>query len=112
MRHCLDTLNFDGVCLFASYAGKFLGDPAFEPLMEELHRREAVVFIHPAMHPSLGSVGLTYPGFMIEYPFDTTRAAVNLIFTRTLERYSRIRFILAHAGGVPSQERLAERAAR
>ena len=37
---------------------------------------------------------------MMEYLFDTTRAAVNLIFSGALERFPRIRFILPHAGGV------------
>ena len=36
---------------------------------------------------------------MIEYPFDTTRAAVNLLFSGALERFANIRFILSHAGG-------------
>jgi predicted TIM-barrel fold metal-dependent hydrolase len=36
---------------------------------------------------------------MLEYPVDTTRAALNLMLTGTLERFGRIRFILAHAGG-------------
>ena len=36
---------------------------------------------------------------MIEYPFDTTRAAVNLLFSGALERFAKIRFILSHAGG-------------
>jgi predicted TIM-barrel fold metal-dependent hydrolase len=31
--------------------------------------------------------------------FDTTRAAVNLVFTGSRERFPEIRFILAHAGG-------------
>jgi predicted TIM-barrel fold metal-dependent hydrolase len=37
---------------------------------------------------------------MMEYLFDTTRAAVNLVFSGAVERYSRIRFVLAHAGGL------------
>jgi 6-methylsalicylate decarboxylase len=37
---------------------------------------------------------------MMEYLFDTTRAAVNLVFGGALERFPRIRFILAHAGGL------------
>jgi predicted TIM-barrel fold metal-dependent hydrolase len=52
------------------------------------------------MHPSAAAVGLPWPLFMLEYPFDTTRAAINLIFSGALERYPRIRFILSHAGGV------------
>ena len=98
--YTLDTLKFEGVCLFASCEGRFLGDPLFDPVMAELNRRRAVVFVHPAMHPSMASVNLPWPGFMMEYVFDTTRAAVNLIFSGALKRYPDIKFILSHAGGV------------
>ena len=95
-----DELRADGIGLMTSYGDKWLGDPFFFPVMEELNRRRAVVFVHPAMHPSMAAVDLPWPGFMMEYPFDTTRAAVNLIFTGALQRYPDIRFILSHAGGV------------
>jgi predicted TIM-barrel fold metal-dependent hydrolase len=91
--------GFEGVCLFTSYGGRYLGDPWFDPLMALLNRRRAVVFVHPTMPPECGRLGLQWPGFMAEYVFDTTRAAINLVFTRTLERYPDIRFILSHAGG-------------
>ena len=96
----LDQRGMDGVALLASYEGKYLGDPAFDPLMTELDRRSAVVFVHPGMHPSSLRVGLPWPGFVMEFLFDTTRAAVNLMFSGTIERYPRIRFVLAHAGGL------------
>jgi len=98
-RYCLETLRFDGISLFASYGEKFLGDGAFDPLLAYLHGAGAVVHIHPGLHPSSRSLDLQWPGFMIEYPFDTTRAAVNLVFTGALERFANIRFILSHAGG-------------
>lgn len=98
-RYCLDELRFEGICLFASYGEKFLGDDAFEPLMAFLDARAAVVFVHPTRHVSSRSLALPWPAFMIEYVFDTTRAAVNLAFSGTLARYPNIRFILAHAGG-------------
>jgi predicted TIM-barrel fold metal-dependent hydrolase len=97
---CLDTLKHDGVSLFASYGERFLDDPFFEPLMELLNERGAVVFVHPGLHPSSRNLALAWPAFMMEYLFDTTRAAVNLVFSGTLDRFPRIRFILPHAGGV------------
>jgi predicted TIM-barrel fold metal-dependent hydrolase len=93
-------LKLQGVCLFASYGERFLGDPYFDPLMEELDRRGAVVFVHPALHPTSRKLDLPWPGFMMEYLFDTTRAAVNLTFSGTTERFRRIAFVLAHAGGL------------
>jgi predicted TIM-barrel fold metal-dependent hydrolase len=47
--YALGTLHADGVVLMASYAGRYLGDPAFEPLWAELDRRHAVVFEHPGI---------------------------------------------------------------
>ena len=98
-RYCLETLRFDGISLFASYGEKFLGDASFDPLMSYLDASHAVVHVHPSLHPSSKSLALPWPGFMIEYVFDTTRAAVNLLFSGALERFARIRFILSHGGG-------------
>lgn len=98
-RYCLETLRFEGIGLFASYGEKFLGDPFFDPLMAYLDAAAAVVHVHPAVHPSSRSLKLPWPGWLIEYVFDTTRAAVNLVFSGARERFARIRFILSHGGG-------------
>jgi predicted TIM-barrel fold metal-dependent hydrolase len=98
-RYCLETLRFEGISLFASYGAKFLGDAVFDPVLDYLNARGTVAHIHPSLHPSSKSLDLPWPGFMIEYPFDTTRAAVNLLFSGALERFADIRFILSHAGG-------------
>ncbi len=98
-RYCLETLRFEGISLFASYAEKFLGDAAFDPLMRYLDAGKTVVHVHPSLHPSSRSLALPWPGFMIEYVFDTTRAAVNLLFSGAIDRFPNIRFILSHAGG-------------
>ena len=97
--HALDVLKADGLVMFGSSDGVFLGDPRFDELMAELDRREAVVFVHPNLHQTSEQLGMQAPGFLIEFLCDTTRAAVNLILTGTLERYPRIRWILAHGGG-------------
>jgi len=100
IAYCLDTLKFDGVSLFASYEERFLGDPWFDPLLEALNARGAVVFVHPGLHPSSKGLALPWPGFMMEYLFDTTRAVVNLIFSGAIARFPRVQFILPHAGGL------------
>ena len=100
IEHCLDVLKHQGVCLFASYGEKFLGDPWFDPVLAALNERDAVVFIHPAFHPSSRTLDLPWPGFMMEYLFDTTRAVANLVFGGAIVRFPRIRFVLAHAGGL------------
>jgi predicted TIM-barrel fold metal-dependent hydrolase len=97
--YALDELGADGVILLGSTEGHFLGDPRLEELMAELDRRAATVFVHPNLHASSTQLGLPAPGFLIEFLCDTTRAALNLILSGTMERYPRIRFILSHSGG-------------
>jgi predicted TIM-barrel fold metal-dependent hydrolase len=98
-RYCLETLRFAGVGLFASYGERFLGDPFFDPLMGYLDTAKAVAHVHPSLHPSSQSLKLQWPGWLIEYTFDTTRAAVNLVFSGAQARFPEVRFILSHAGG-------------
>jgi predicted TIM-barrel fold metal-dependent hydrolase len=97
--YALDTLNADGIVLLGSTEGTFLGDASLDELMAELDRRQAVVFVHPNMHATSETIGLDIPGFLLEFLPDTTRAAVNLILSGTMEKYPNIRWILAHAGG-------------
>lgn len=97
--YAFDRLNADGVVLMGSTQGRFLGDPAYNDLMVELNARRAVVFVHPNLHATSCQLGLVAPGWLLEFPCDTTRAALNLILTGTLERFPRIRWILAHGGG-------------
>ena len=97
--HALDVLKLDGVSVLASYAGKYLGHPDYDPLLEVLNERAAAVHVHPTVHPSTETVALGVPNFLLEYPFDTTRAAVGLLFADALERYPNVKFILSHGGG-------------
>ena len=41
LEYAFDTLGADGVVLLSNYAGRYLGDPVFDPLWAELDRREA-----------------------------------------------------------------------
>jgi predicted TIM-barrel fold metal-dependent hydrolase len=99
IEYALDVLRLDGVGLLASYGERFLGDPAFDPALERLDERGAVVFIHPNLHPTSRQLQWPLPAFLTEFPFDTTRAAAHMVFSGTTRRFPRIRFILAHAGG-------------
>jgi 6-methylsalicylate decarboxylase len=99
ISYALDILCLDGVGLFSSVNDHYLGDPRFDPVFDELNRRNAVVFIHPTHCEAPEHTRLHAPPFVVEYVFDTTRAIVNLIHSGTLKRCPNIRFIVAHGGG-------------
>ena len=99
IERALDGLGLDGVNLLTNVAGVYLGDASLEPIMAELNRRRAVVFIHPTSPACWECTSLGYPRPMIEFPFDTTRAVTNLLLSGTLARHPDIRWIVPHAGG-------------
>jgi predicted TIM-barrel fold metal-dependent hydrolase len=94
-----DQMKADGVVMETNFKGLYLGDPAFAPVFDELDRRGAVLYLHPTSPPCLEQVGMGFPGPLIEFPFDTARTAVDLIFTGTLRLRPGIKVILSHGGG-------------
>jgi predicted TIM-barrel fold metal-dependent hydrolase len=47
MEYALDTLKADGINMMTNIGDKWLGDPHYFPLFEELNRRKAVLYTHP-----------------------------------------------------------------
>ena len=92
-----DELGLDGVMLLTNVAGTYLGDPAWEPVFAALAERDAYVFVHPGVPPH--PPPLPHPIWLYEFPFETVRAAVNLIYSGTLERHPSLRIQLSHLGG-------------
>src|SRR5262245_10533483 len=99
LARALDELKMDGVVLLTSIGDRYLGDPLFDPLMEELNRRGTAVFVHPRVPPGSEHSRLTLPAAMVEYVFETTRAVANLLVSGALEKFPNISWILSHAGG-------------
>jgi predicted TIM-barrel fold metal-dependent hydrolase len=98
LAYAFDKLDADGVVLLANSRGIYLGDKAFDPLFDELNRRGAVVFVHPSpLHGVEPLKGL--PAFVADFLLDTTRAAIRLAGSGTLERCPNVRIILSHSGG-------------
>ena len=98
LAYAFDTLRADGVVLLANSRGVYLGDRRFDPLFDELNRRRAVVFVHPSTLPGVEPVP-GVPAFVADFLLDTTRAAISLTRSGTLERCPDVKVILSHAGG-------------
>jgi 6-methylsalicylate decarboxylase len=98
IAYAFDTLKADGACFMSSYEGKYLGDPAFAPVMDELNRRKAVCYTHPFrggminMLPEGRALGITLST-------ETTLTIQSILYTNTATRCPDIRFIWSHGGG-------------
>ena len=99
IEHAFDVLHADGVGIATNFGDKWPGDPEFAPIFDELDRRKALVYVHPtAPWCCEGLLGIN--SSMIEYPQDTCRAILSLLFSGTFVRCRNIRFVFCHAGGV------------
>jgi len=98
IEYAFGTLKADGACFMSSYEGKYLGDPAFAPVMDELNRRRAVCYTHPFrggminMLPEGRALGVTLST-------ETTLTIQSILYTNTATRCPAIRFIWSHGGG-------------
>jgi predicted TIM-barrel fold metal-dependent hydrolase len=95
----LDTLRADGIGLLTSYGDKWLGDPAFAPVMSELNRRKAVVYTHPTTANGCANLIPDVPESIIEWGTDTTRTIASLVFSGTAARLPDVKWIFSHGGG-------------
>ena len=99
IAYALDTLKADGIGLMTSYGDKWLGDPLFLPVMEELNRRKALVYTHPTAANCCVNLVRTQQPVMIEFGTDTTRTIADIIFSGNAQKFRDIRWIFSHAGG-------------
>jgi predicted TIM-barrel fold metal-dependent hydrolase len=100
LDHAFDTLGADGVVIESNSAGIYPGDPRLDPVFAEMDRRGTVLFIHPTSPncPCHSSPSNAFAAPTLDFMFESTRVAANLIASRTLDRFQRLRVIIPHAG--------------
>jgi predicted TIM-barrel fold metal-dependent hydrolase len=104
IEYAFDRLKADGVGLLTSYGTIWLGDPALQPVFDELNRRSAVVYTHPTDASCCHTLLPNTTAATVEWQTDTARAIFNVINdgggrTSAATRYPNIRFIWSHGGG-------------
>jgi predicted TIM-barrel fold metal-dependent hydrolase len=107
MEYAFSTLKADGVGLLTSYGNHWLGDPMFQPIFDELNRRNAVVYSHPTDAPCCHNLIPDVSPGTVEWNTDTARSIFSMINDGAAgspkmsmaTRYANIKFIWSHAGG-------------
>src|SRR5262245_23029722 len=69
LAYATDTLKLDGVALLTSVNDKYLGNPAYDALFDEMNRRKSVIFLHPNVPSSAEALQLEMPGALVEFVF-------------------------------------------
>ncbi|OLF05259.1 amidohydrolase [Actinophytocola xinjiangensis] len=99
LTHALDVLGSAGVAILTNAHGVYPGDGRYAEVYAELDRRAATVFVHPTAPPNAAAVASGRPCPMVEFVFESTRAAADLVLGGVLARYPRIEWIFTHSGG-------------
>ena len=99
IEHALVNLKADGITLFTSYNGKYLGAEEFEPIWAELNKHHAVVHVHPVHSREAPFTTPFLPQPLIDFPHESARTASDLVLSGRKRQYPDCRIILSHAGG-------------
>jgi aminocarboxymuconate-semialdehyde decarboxylase len=89
-----------GVEVAASVAGAWLGDDRFLAFWEAAEGTGAVVLVHPTTRGfDLPALERHYLWNTVGNPLETAVAGADLVMAGVLERFPRLRLVLAHGGG-------------
>lgn len=99
LEHAVQELGLAGAMLFSNVNGQALADKSFWPLYERANALGAVLYIHPINPVGVEAMTQYWLMPLVGFPWDTTLAAAHLIFAGVVERFPRIRWVLAHLGG-------------
>jgi 6-methylsalicylate decarboxylase len=95
-----DTLKADGIGIYTNdNQTRWPGDPYFDPMWQELNRRNAIVYMHPLAPPCCTNLNDSVNAAMNEYDFDITRACTSILANGVLHKYPNVKIIIPHSGG-------------
>jgi predicted TIM-barrel fold metal-dependent hydrolase len=98
-EYALDTLKADGILLWSNFGARYLGDPGFAPVLEELNRRKTVVYVHPKLTSDLNDANDPLRALGINWE-NTTRTIASMLNSGILMRLPNVKFIFSHGAGL------------
>ena len=99
-KFATEKLGALGVKVASNSDGVYLGDERLDPIFAALNEKNSLMIVHPSPARSLPREGVVTGKVMalFEYPTDTTRAVLNMLANRTLEKFPRLKVIVPHCG--------------
>jgi aminocarboxymuconate-semialdehyde decarboxylase len=99
MIRSVKELGMKGICIGSNINGIFIDDKRFEPFFSEVEKLAIPIFIHPMTPPGNESMNDYRLAPMIGYEMDLCLAVARIVFSGLMERYPKLKFIIAHLGG-------------
>jgi aminocarboxymuconate-semialdehyde decarboxylase len=99
LERAMTKLGLRGAEIASNINGRYLDDPAFGPFWEAAQALGGLVFVHPNQVIGAERMKDYNLANLIGNPTDTSLTFAKLIFGGVLERFPKLKFLLAHAGG-------------
>jgi aminocarboxymuconate-semialdehyde decarboxylase len=99
LKRSMTKLGLRGAMFASNVKGVNLDDPSFEPLWSAAQELGAFMFVHPNNIAGADRLKSYYLANLIGNPLDTTIAAACLYFGGVMDRYPKLKIMLAHGGG-------------
>ncbi|HOD12306.1 MAG TPA: amidohydrolase family protein [Candidatus Omnitrophota bacterium] len=98
----VQNLGLSIISLASSYNGHYLDEEVFFPLYEFVGKHHMPVHVHPQIIHPIGEERVKDPLLtpVLEYVFDVSMCIGKMMMADVFHRFSDVRFIFAHYGGV------------
>lgn len=105
IERSVEQLGARGVLVYTNVNGAPLDRPEFQPIFDEVARRDIVVFLHPARGSTFADYGtedksLYEIWWMLGWPYETSAAMSRLVFSGLFDRHPGIKILTHHMGGM------------
>jgi predicted TIM-barrel fold metal-dependent hydrolase len=108
LERAVKDLGFHGVLVNGATEGRFLDDPAFEPILAQAEALDLPIYIHPGI-PTRAVRGEYYDGLPGNFSFTLALAAwgwhaetavhtLRLVLSGALDRHPRLKIVIGHLG--------------
>jgi predicted TIM-barrel fold metal-dependent hydrolase len=104
LERAVSELGFIGWNTHSNYAGAYLDEDRFLPILERAERLNVPVYLHPTVPaiPQVRTYGFALAGAAFGFGMETSMTMMRLIFSGVFDRFPRLQFILGHLGeGLP-----------
>jgi aminocarboxymuconate-semialdehyde decarboxylase len=99
LRYAVERLGMRAAMVGTSLPLRDLGDARCRPLFRKAAGLGVPVFLHPMVHGHARRYREPQTRYLVEYPFATCTAVLDLLFGGVFDELPALRLVLAHGGG-------------
>nr|MDT0656663.1 amidohydrolase family protein [Micromonospora sp. DSM 115978] len=105
LAFAIDDLDARGVQVFTNVNGLPLDEPRFQPIFDEMARRDLPIWMHPTRNARFADYASEQTSkfeiwWALGWPYETSAAMARLVFSGLLERHPDLRIITHHMGAM------------